>query len=49
MIPTAKNVKPGWAKTLVFGFFVCSILNIFFQYNAILPTSKFPFHSPLVM
>ena len=43
----------GRARTLVFGFLVCSLENLFFQYNDIIgdiiSTSKFPIHNPLVM
>ena len=41
-------MKSGQAQILVFGF-LCSIENLFFQYNAIISTSKFPFHKPLVI
>ena len=49
--PTAQNVNvtSGRARTLAFGFLVCSLGNLFFQYNEIISTSKLPFHNPLVM
>ena len=38
-----------WAsQNISIGFLVCS-LEIFFQYNEIISTSKLPFHNPLVM
>ena len=39
----------GQAKTLAFGFLVCSLENIYFQYDEIISTSTLPFHYPLVM
>ena len=39
----------GGARLLAFGFLVCSLENLFFQYNEIISTSKLPFHNPLVM
>ena len=30
-------------------FLVCSLVNLFFQYNEIISTSKLPFHNPVVM
>ena len=43
-------MKSRQARTLVFGFVLCSIENLFFpQYNDIISTNKFPFHNPLVM
>ena len=39
----------GRAQTLAFGFLVCSLENLFFQYNEIISTSKFSFHNPLVV
>ena len=47
--PTAQNVTSGRALTLAFGFLMCSLENIFFQYNEIISTSKLPFHNPLVV
>ena len=38
-----------WARTLAFGFLVCSLENLFIKYNEIISTSKLPFHNPLVM
>ena len=49
LYPTAQNVTSGRARTLAFGFLVCSLENLFSQYNEIISTSKFPFHNPLVM
>ena len=37
------------ARTLAFGFLVCSLENLFFQYNEIISTSKLSFHNPLVL
>ena len=34
---------------MVMGIMVCSLENLFFQYNEIISTSKLPFHNPLVM
>ena len=45
----APNVTSGLAQTLALGFLVCSLENLFFQYNEIIITSKLPFHNPLVM
>ena len=42
-------MKSGRARTLAFGFLVCSLENLFFQYKEIISTSKLPFHNPLVM
>ena len=39
----------GQAQTLAFGFLVCSLENLFFQYNEIISISKLPFHNPVVM
>ena len=39
----------GRARTLAFGFLVCSLENLFFQYKEIISTSKLPFQNPLVM
>ena len=39
----------GRAGTLAFGFLVCSLKNVYFQYDEIIRTSKLPFHKPLVM
>ena len=39
----------GQARTLVLRFLACSHENLFFQYNDIISTSKFPFHNPLVI
>ena len=41
-------MESGRARTLVFGFLVCS-LEFFSQCNEIISTSKLPFHNPLVM
>ena len=40
-----------WARPniSIFEFLVCSLENLFFQYNEIIITSKLPFHNPLVM
>ena len=37
------------ARTLAFGLLVCSLENLYFQYDEIISTSKLPFHNPLVM
>ena len=39
----------GRARTLAFEFLVCSLENLYFQYDEIISTSKLPFHNPLVM
>ena len=49
LYPTAQNVTSGRAGTLVFGFLVCSLENLFFQYNEIISTGKLLFYNPLVM
>ena len=49
MISHSPNVMSGRARTLVFGFLVCVLLTIFFQYNGIISTSNIYFHNPLVM
>ena len=49
MNPTAQNVTSVRALTLAFGFLVCSLENLFIQYNEIISTIKLPFHNPLVM
>ena len=46
--PIAQNVAFGLAQTLAFGF-VCSLENLFVQYNEIFSTSKIPFNSILVI
>ena len=43
--PTAQNVTFGQARTLAFGFLVCCLENLFFQYNEIISKSKLPFHN----
>ena len=45
----AQNVMSGRTRTLAFGFLVCSLEILFFQYNEIISTSKLPFHNPSVM
>ena len=47
--PTARNVKSGRARTLAFGFLVCSLENLYFQYDEIISTSKLSFYNPLIM
>ena len=47
--PTAQNVTSGRARSLAFEILVCSLENLFFQYNEIISTSKLPFYNPLVM
>ena len=42
-------MKSGRARTLTFGFLVCSLENLYFQYDEIISTSKLPFHNTLVM
>ena len=38
-----------WASpNISVGFSVCSLKNLFFQYNEIISTIKLPFHNPLV-
>ena len=49
MYPTAQNVRSVRARTLAFRFLVCSLENIFFQYNEKISTIKLPFHNPLVV
>ena len=49
MIRTAQNVISGRARTLAFGFLVCSLENLYFQFDEIISKSKLPFHNPLVM
>ena len=41
--------ETGRARTLAFGFLVCSLENLFIQLNEIISTSKLPFHNPLVI
>ena len=40
MISHSQNVTYGRARTLAFGFVVCSLENLFFKYNEINSTSK---------
>ena len=47
--PTAQNVTSGRRGTLSFGILVCSLENLYFQYDEIISTSKLPIHNPLVM
>ena len=44
-------MTPGQARTLTFGYLVCSLENLLIKYNEIKSTStgKLPFHNPLVM
>ena len=46
---TAQKVTSGRAPTLAFGFLMCSLENLFFQYNEIISISKGSFHRRLVM
>ena len=40
----------GWASpNISLWILVCSLENLFFQYNEIISTSKLLFHNPLVM
>ena len=45
MLSPAQNMTSGRA----FGFLVCSLVNLIFQYNEIISTSKLPFHNSVVM
>ena len=49
MISHRQNVTSGQAQRLAFGFLVCSLENLFFQYNEIISTGKLPFLNPLVI
>ena len=49
MTSNSQNCDVWASRTLAFGFLVCSLENLYFQYDGIISASKLPFHNPLVM
>ena len=44
MISHSPKCESWQARTLAFEFLVCSLENLYFQYDGIISTSKLPFH-----